>query len=59
MDPPHFDNREKELNTLQSQFQRDTADLTVIYGRRRLSKSALVREAVEDIDDAVYWQAMF
>jgi len=29
----------------------------VIYGRRRLGKSALVREAIRGRQDAVYWQA--
>lgn len=57
MAPPRFVNREKDLDTLRSQFQRDTADLSVIYGRRRLGKSALVREAIDDLDNAVYWQA--
>ncbi|MFB6353588.1 MAG: ATP-binding protein, partial [Halobacteriales archaeon] len=36
---------------------RDEADLIVIYGRRRLGKSALVRQSIADRDDAVYWQA--
>ncbi|EFW90190.1 ATPase [Haladaptatus paucihalophilus DX253] len=57
MNPPRFVNREQELDTLQSRFRSDTADLIVIYGRRRLGKSALVREAIRDTDDAVYWQA--
>lgn len=57
MSRPHFVNREDELEMLRSRFRRDTADLLVIYGRRRLGKSALVREAIQDQDDAVYWQA--
>jgi len=52
-----FVNREDELKLLESRFRRDTADLLVIYGRRRLGKSALVREAIKDHDDVVYWQA--
>lgn len=52
-----FVDREDELETLGTAFQSDTAELFVIYGRRRLGKSALVREATDDIDDAVYWQA--
>jgi len=51
-----FVNREDELDTLAGRFHSDTAELVVIYGRR-LGKSALVREAVRDIDSAVYWQA--
>jgi hypothetical protein len=52
-----FVDREDELETLQTAFQSDSAELHVIYGRRRLGKSALVREATADLDDAVYWQA--
>ncbi|MGA9399976.1 ATP-binding protein [Haladaptatus sp.] len=52
-----FVNREAELDTLRSRFRSDTADLVVIYGRRRLGKSALVREAIGDVENAVYWQA--
>jgi AAA+ ATPase superfamily predicted ATPase len=52
-----FVDRCDELETLQSRFENDAAELIVIYGRRRLGKSALVRNAVEGRDDAVYWQA--
>lgn len=52
-----FVDREDELETLRTAFQSETAELLVIYGRRRLGKSALVREATADTDDAVYWQA--
>jgi len=54
---PRFVNREDELEMLHSRFESDTAELLVVYGRRRLGKSALVREAIEDRDDAIYWQA--
>lgn len=54
---PRFVNRETELDTLQARFQSDTPELLVIYGRRRLGKSALVREIIRDDDNAVYWQA--
>ncbi|RDZ54586.1 ATPase [Haloferax sp. Atlit-4N] len=57
MSRPAFVNRDDELSFLRSRFDRDTAELLVIYGRRRLGKSALVREAIRDRDDAVYWQA--
>ncbi|NGM71546.1 ATP-binding protein [Natronolimnobius sp. AArcel1] len=57
MSHPQFVNREDELELLRSRFDRETADLLVVYGRRRLGKSALVREAIGDRDDAVYWQA--
>jgi hypothetical protein len=49
--------REDELETLKNAFQSDTAELVVIYGRRRLGKSALVREATDEVENGVYWQA--
>lgn len=54
---PRFVNRKDELDLLESHFESDSAELLVIYGRRRLGKSALVREAVDGRDDAIYWQA--
>ncbi|RDZ43730.1 ATPase [Haloferax sp. Atlit-19N] len=57
MSRPSFVNRDDELSFLRSRFDRETAELLVIYGRRRLGKSALVREAIRGRDDAVYWQA--
>ena len=57
MKPPGFVDRDEELELLTSRFERDKAELLVVYGRRRLGKSALVREAIRDRDDAVYWQA--
>ncbi len=57
MTNPRFVNRETELDLLASRFERDTAELIVVYGRRRLGKSALVREAIQGRDDAIYWQA--
>jgi len=57
MTPPRFVDRVDELDLLKSRFENDTAELVVIYGRRRLGKSALVREAIRGRQDAVYWQA--
>lgn len=52
-----FINRESELDMLSSRFESETAELIVVYGRRRLGKSELVRKAIEDREDAIYWQA--
>ena len=52
-----FLDRGEELELLNSRFESDTAELLVVYGRQRLGKSALVREAIRDRGDAVYWQA--
>lgn len=57
MDRPQFVNRGDELEMLKSRFESDTAELIVVYGRRRLGKSALVREAISDRENTVYWQA--
>jgi len=57
MEDPSFINRHNELTLLREGFESDSAELFVIYGRRRLGKSALVRTAIEGQDDAIYWQA--
>ncbi|WP_226010800.1 ATP-binding protein [Halomicrobium salinisoli] len=57
MAKPRFVDREDELEVLSSAFDSNEAELLVVYGRRRLGKSALVREAIRGRDDAVYWQA--
>lgn len=57
MDQRPFVNREDELEMLDSRFESDQAELLVVYGRRRLGKSALVREALNSRENAVYWQA--
>jgi AAA+ ATPase superfamily predicted ATPase len=57
MEEPGFINRQEELTTLSSGFGSDSSELIIIYGRRRLGKSALVRKAIEEREDAVYWQA--
>lgn len=52
-----FVNREEEIAQLQDRYERSEADLVVVYGRRRMGKSALVRESLEGIDGAVVHQA--
>ncbi|MDS0300219.1 ATP-binding protein [Halogeometricum sp. S1BR25-6] len=53
-----FVNRETELDQLTDCYESDTADFVVIYGRRRLGKSELVRQSIAHRDDAVYYQAV-
>ena len=53
-----FVDRETELDRLTDCYESDTADFVVIYGRRRLGKSELVRQSIADRDDAVYHQAV-
>lgn len=53
-----FVDREKEIDQLRACYESDAAEFVVIYGRRRLGKSELVRQSIEDRDDAVYYQAV-
>ncbi|MFB6208714.1 MAG: ATP-binding protein [Candidatus Nanohaloarchaea archaeon] len=50
-----FVNREEELSRLNGWLDSDQAELIVFYGRRRVGKSELVRQAMPE--DAVYFQA--
>jgi AAA+ ATPase superfamily predicted ATPase len=54
----HFVDRDVELDQLTDWYESETADFVVIYGRRRLGKSELVRQSIAERDDAVYYQAV-
>ncbi len=41
-----FVNRTVELKTLEEEYKKDTATFTVIYGRRRVGKTALISEYI-------------
>jgi AAA+ ATPase superfamily predicted ATPase len=51
---PTFVNRERELDRLHELYESDSAELSVVYGRRRIGKTTLVVKSIEDRDDAVY-----
>jgi len=53
-----FVDRDIKLDQLTDCYESATADFVVIYGRRRLGKSELVRQSIADRDDAVYYQAV-
>lgn len=53
-----FVNRVKELDRLQTLYESSNAELAIIYGRRQIGKSELVRQSITDRDDAVYYQAV-
>ncbi|MFC6990342.1 ATP-binding protein [Haladaptatus sp. GCM10025707] len=53
-----FVNRIKELNRLEALYSSNTAELAIIYGRRQIGKSELVRQSIADRDGAVYYQAV-
>jgi len=54
----HFVDRTAELNQLTDCYDAERAEFVVLYGRRRLGKSELVRQSIADRDDAVYYQAV-
>ncbi len=43
-----FIGREKELKSLESVYEKDGFGMTIIYGRRRVGKSTLIKEFVKD-----------
>ena len=49
-----FVNREKELVFLKNTFDSDRAEFIVIYGRRRIGKTELIKESIKD-RKAVYF----
>jgi len=53
-----FVDRDVELDQLADCYESETAEFIVIYGRRRLGKSELVRQSITGRDDAVYYQAV-
>jgi AAA+ ATPase superfamily predicted ATPase len=52
-----FVNRTDELTRLRTLFDSPDAELAVVYGRRRLGKTRLVKQALEDYDGTVFYQA--
>ncbi|MFD1646092.1 ATP-binding protein [Haloarchaeobius litoreus] len=54
---PAFVNRTEELARLHELYDSDDAELAVVYGRRRLGKTALVRESLRADEDAIIYQA--
>ncbi len=53
-----FVDRNLELDQLTDCYESETAEFIVIYGRRRLGKSELVRQSIDDRDGAIYYQAV-
>ena len=43
-----FVDREQEIETLQSEYERDASALVVLYGRRRVGKTTLISEFIKD-----------
>jgi AAA+ ATPase superfamily predicted ATPase len=54
---PDFVNRTEELARLRDCFDSDEADLAVVYGRRRLGKTRLVKQGLREYEATVFYQA--
>jgi AAA+ ATPase superfamily predicted ATPase len=54
---PDFVNRTEELARLRELYASDDAELAVIFGRRRLGKTELVKESLKECDDSIVYQA--
>jgi len=54
----HCVDRDVELDQLTDSYESESGGFVVIYGRRRLGKSELVRQSIADRDDAIYYQAV-
>ena len=52
-----FIGREKELNTLDKLYSSDKFEFVVIYGRRRVGKTALINRFIED-KKAIYFMGV-
>jgi AAA+ ATPase superfamily predicted ATPase len=54
---PDFVNRTEELSRLRGLYDSNDPGLAVIFGRRRLGKTELVKHSLQNSDDAVIYQA--
>ena len=52
-----FVNRTKELETLERQYNSSESSLVVVYGRRRVGKTALLTEFLKSHNDSIYFLA--
>ncbi|KPA18202.1 ArsR family transcriptional regulator [Candidatus Magnetomorum sp. HK-1] len=54
-----FINRENEVSILKDIFKRDSSQLIVVYGRRRIGKTALITHFISNYvnDKSIYWVA--
>ena len=52
-----FVNRTKELERLEKQYKSNTSSLVIVYGRRRVGKTALITEFLKRHKDTLYFLA--
>lgn len=51
-----FIGREKELATLNRLYNSDKFEFAVIYGRRRVGKTALISHFIQDKKQYILWE---
>jgi hypothetical protein len=51
-----FVGREKELENIKEKLSSKKAELIILYGRRRLGKSTLLKESIKDYKNSTYFQ---
>ena len=52
-----FVHRTKELESLEKQYNSSSSSLVIVYGRRRIGKTALIAEFLKSHKDSVYFLA--
>ena len=52
-----FVNRKTELETLEKQYNSESSSLVIVYGRRRVGKTALLSEFLKSHKDSIYFLA--
>lgn len=52
-----FINRIEELSTLENEYISEKSNLVIIYGRRRVGKTSLIREFLSKHNDSIYFLA--
>ncbi len=52
-----FVNRTVELKSLQQQFESDDANFIIVYGRRRVGKTSIIKEFLRMHDNSLYFLA--
>lgn len=52
-----FVNRAKELDALEKQYYSNESSLVIVYGRRRVGKTALIAEFLKRHSDSLYFLA--
>ena len=55
MEYPEFVDRDEELATLRKRFSNRGAEFIVVYGKRRIGKSALLQKFMEDADGIYFF----